>query len=313
MSLSFDDQLFIVKSLGLYAVLRGHVSDAEIDRRVRDLAGKSPGKRFKQAHPNPGNARDWLPHYTKAILELFAEKSVPVTTVIARQLADLRAHVANHTADEERAYYIDDHGIEARVYSDAGQKSKVLNQYAGFWRLYRLATGSEDKIRINRSVLNIHTSRQGITSEVGMPWFKIYFEGDNSGDASMRRAAGAVFPISERLVFLGQRISSNTPFVTSMTWPYSDPDSTDVVHRQKSGGLAYLNNSHGDQIASYTVAKFVTGTEAMDDASFKAVRDQETSRVRSYAPDELKDEFTSEEIDELAAKSRKLVFTNRDA
>ena len=313
MPLSFDDQLFIVKSLSLYAVLRGYVTDSEIDREVQELAGRSPGKRFKQAHPNPANARDWLPHYTTAVLALFERKAIPVSAVIGRQLADLRATVASQPSDEERAYYIDDHGIEASVYAEPALKAKVLGQYAGFWRLYRFATGSEASTRVNLSLLNIHSGRQGITSRDGMPWFKLYFEGDSSGHAGPRRAAGAVFPIAERLIFLGQRISANSPFITSMTWPYSDPDRSEVTHRQKSGGLAYLNNSDGDQIASYTIAKFVTGTEAMDEATFRSVRDQETARVRSYAPEELADDLSAADISELTAKSRKLVFTNRDA
>jgi hypothetical protein len=220
---------------------------------------------------------------------------------------------AGQLADEAAAYYVDEHGIEAHAYANAPQKkTNVLGQFAGFWRLYRLGTGSESQVRINQSLLNIHVQRRGVTSASGIPWFKMYFEGDRSGDAALRQAVGPVFPISERLVFLGHRLSEERPFVTSMVWPFSDPESSEIRHRQKSGGLAYLSNSHGDQIASYTIAKFVPQTEAMDDAAFKAAKDQETQRVRSYAPEELANELAPAEIEELVSRSKKLVFSIRD-
>ena len=322
--LSSEAELFLVKSLGMYAVLRGWANENEIDRRVAEIAGEDPGKRFKQARPSAANAEKWLPHYRQAILEVFDARETPADPLVARQLAALRAHVGVETEDQEDtiAFFLDEFGIEAHVYPERdrrtnlnGTKQRVLAQYGGLWRLYRLSRRIQapGDILINRSLLSIHMARRNVSSPQGMPWFRLYFEGQTEGKVAPRRAVGPVFPIGERLIFLGHRISKDHPWLATMVWSYSDPDDSHIGHLQDGSGLAFLSNSQAEQIAAYVVAKFVPDTHAMDEASLRALVERDRPGIRTYRPQELGEELSEREIGDLVAKSGRLVFSNREA
>jgi hypothetical protein len=313
MPLSFSDEAYIVKALYLYVVSRHYVTADALNRRVAQLAGNPPSKKiFSQVKTSDQNLKDWLPHYRKAILEVLARDDVPIAPIIERHHALLTRQEVSET-HEDHSFFLDPFEIERKVFANPDRRKNVIGQYCGFWRVYRLNTDSDEtNPRINRSFLTIWSGTEEVAQEQGVPWFKLFFRSEGTSEPT-RRATGAVFPVSERLFFLGSRVSDDRPYVAAMVWPYGDAERGQIKHRRVSGGLTFLANSHGEQITAYVIAKFVEGSHNMDKATFRDRRDQEVEAINVLDPAQLLDELTPEELDKLIGRSKKLVFTIRQA
>lgn len=177
----------------------------------------------------------------------------------------------------EMPFFINPIGVGGSMEALHLGQENFYASYQGGWHIYRRSSDPKSPQFVNRSFLNIKPLQVASQSMGAAPRFSLYFrEGRNRG--AVGKIVGSVFPLAERVTFLGWRWSTFNRYLFSMVWPTDSGALEEGVRVEDSVGLAMMPNATGDHVASYVYAKRIAASATWA-ANYEEERDNEIRLV----------------------------------
>jgi len=182
-------------------------------------------------------------------------------------------------------FFLSASGIGDYLASDP--KPGFLPNYAGCWRVFRY---SSDALRtsINQCFLNIRPERVLRRDGRRAPQFSFYYrEGRLRLDDIPGKITGFVFPIVDRVTFIGRRDSEKNPQVFTMVLPaperrLSAPPDGGMPRVTRAWGLMMGPNASTEHTASFCYALRLDKSETWDETTYHERRLDELAAVGSH-------------------------------
>ena len=196
-------------------------------------------------------------------------------------------------------------------------KEKFINTCDGIWIVYRFSSddsaiktprdGGEsdyflssgwknpedvnlDAIKVNLSTLRITPYKHMIADGTYMPRFSYSFRSDRplsgAGSASIRRALGSLFPLSNRINMLGRTVG-NPSSVVSLSWNEVHDDNGILIKEGKRRGLAYGTNASFERVSFLFLALYVPNSNDIPIDIFSSVREAYEDLVGAYSAHDI--------------------------
>jgi hypothetical protein len=196
------------------------------------------------------------------------------------EMRTLAAALSDQDEDTlEMPFFLNPVGIAGVLEALHLSHENFYSSYQGAWHIYRYSSDGKHPNIVNRNFLNFKPRLKANQSTGDAPRFSMYFrEGRNRG--AVGKIVGSVFPLAERVTFLGWRWSTFNQYLFSMVWPIDRGVLEEGVRVEDSFGLTLMPNATGDHVASYVYAKRIA--PSADWASnYEDERDKEIELVKS--------------------------------
>ncbi len=211
-----------------------------------------------------------------------------------REVLTIFAWLSDHHRDDRTPFFLDPFSIRDNLNQGRDSFDRFMSRYEGCWRILRPSSAADGAKAVNRGFLNIRLKSVLDRTQQAAPTFSYYFREElGHGVDEVGKAVGLLFPMAERVNFLGQRLSSFNPHLVSMVWPVREARRGHATH---AVGLSLIPNARRDHVASYVWASFIEGSELWDRDTYVQRRQEEIGSVTRYDMDKEEDRATVAEI-----------------
>jgi hypothetical protein len=201
------------------------------------------------------------------------------------EVQSIAAMLSDQFQDDRRIpFFLNPLAIRAAL-SQGDQFNRFMEMYEGCWRIFRPSSAITGGSGVNRWFLNIKPRRGLEAIEQPAPLFSYYFREEHGkeepgmGVEDRSKVVGLVFPMAERVSFLGKRLSSFNPHLVAMIWPMRE---TRKGHVRHALGLSLIPNARREHVASYVWASFIDGSDHWNDETYERRRREEIDAVGRY-------------------------------
>jgi hypothetical protein len=291
-----NEQALLLKALITYLTgVNSHAFDAIAALAADDHPGMSKSemvtvaRSFVRLNARTDALNDGRRFLTKAALNFAARTQTPLPPemqAVCRRLSD------NNQFDEgfTTPFFVDTAGIASFIETLSPKQQQVFTSYAGFWRLYRFSTDAMRPKLVNRSFMMIKFKDTVDSPLKSAPRFSLYARHGRNRDGRAK-LAGHVFPLSERLTFVGARLGAFNQHLFSMVWTIDEGVFDTDGFPTHAHGLSLGPNGLQAHIASYVYAKRIVGTEELvSGPDYERLRDEEIAAVHTKRFDLMDDQ-----------------------